>query len=330
MDINDKYIGYLKYSGKSVENGLLDMKKSANALLGFDEILRYFLIKEDPNLIGLDFEIPVRIKKGSWEIVIPEIIDKIFSPVGIGYTFAATYFTATATKAAQEGLFSTGAAKDVKVVFKAAIRSAQWVIRIGSRIGMLKKRLDDVKLGSNPGEVLIPDDQGKMLITPKKYFDLYMGCPIRIFSKNAKIIDNDRVLELGVFDAGKEEKVTLSIKEKYYYYSESEESGVVLPELIEGELVELEGYITKGNEKANTLGFEYKGHILSCVPEVGTITEYKSGIISRKDNRIFPKVKIKGRVDRTSVKGEFKEIKPRIIFSKIVLLEEIDSNLKLF
>ena len=40
----EKYIGYLKYSGKSVEDGLMDARKSAEALLGFDEVLRYFIL----------------------------------------------------------------------------------------------------------------------------------------------------------------------------------------------------------------------------------------------------------------------------------------------
>ena len=45
MNQEEKYIGYLKYSGKSIEDGLLDARKSAEALLGFDEILRYFVTK---------------------------------------------------------------------------------------------------------------------------------------------------------------------------------------------------------------------------------------------------------------------------------------------
>ena len=98
MDQDEKFIGYLKYSGKSVADGFLDTRKSAEALLGFDEMLRYFLLKEDPSLKDVDFEIPVKIRKGSWEMVIPEIIDKLLSPTGV----LATYAAITAKRAAEE------------------------------------------------------------------------------------------------------------------------------------------------------------------------------------------------------------------------------------
>lgn len=119
----EKYIGYLKYSGKSVESGLLDVRKSAEALLGFDEILRYFLLKEDPTLKEIDFEIPVRIKKGSWEALIPETIEG-WILAGGGIT-ATTYLAAMAKKAGTDGLFETGPAKDIKKTFKASLVAIQ-------------------------------------------------------------------------------------------------------------------------------------------------------------------------------------------------------------
>jgi hypothetical protein len=48
------------------------MRKSAEALLGFDEMLRYFISKEEPQLSNVPYEIPVNIKKGSWEISLVE------------------------------------------------------------------------------------------------------------------------------------------------------------------------------------------------------------------------------------------------------------------
>lgn len=326
MDKDEKYIGYLRYTGKSVEDGLLDVRKSAEALTGYDEILRYFLIKEDPRLLGYEFEIPVRIKQGSWDVVIPELAKIILSPKGIAYT----YLTVTATKAAQDGLFSTGAAKDIKGTFRAAIKSAQWMIRIGSRIGMLKKKLGEVKVSSPDGDVLVPDQKDGLLKVPQKYFDLFIECPNRLFSKNAKLVDEDRVLEIGVFDAGKEERVSIKEEDKRYYYAESEDEDILFPELVDGQHVELEGIITRGNEKSNTVGFEYNEHILTCVPKDGNIAAYKNKIISHQKDHFFPKVKMIGVVDRVSVKEEFKENRPRIIFSDIILLEKEDSNLKLF
>ena len=112
MNQEEKYIGYLKYSkGKSIEDGLLDARKSAEALLGFDEILRYFVTKKNPEFKNINFEIPVRIRKGSWEALIPEIIEKWYLiPIII-------YAKGMANKASQDGLFETGAAKDIKKTY---------------------------------------------------------------------------------------------------------------------------------------------------------------------------------------------------------------------
>jgi hypothetical protein len=330
MDQNsEKYIGYLKYSGKSVENGLLDVRKSAEALLGFDEILRYFLLKEDPSLSEIEFEIPVRIRKGSWEALIPEIIDKIFSIEGV----ATIYATATATKAAKDGLFETGIAKDVKKTFQGALITVQWIIRIATHIGgFIKNRFENEKIIQEDQEVYIEifNQENKSLKVPKKYADLFINCPERIFAKNAKIIETERILEFGVFDQDKETKVVVSEKEKYIFYNQDENEDIVLPELKHGQFVELEGEITRATESTNSIGFRYQDHTLVCKPISGNIAQYKNNIISSEDDHFFPKVQIKGQVDRTDKNGEFKEKKPQIFFSEVLPLITEKPQISLF
>ena len=327
-EIKEKYIGCLKYYGESsVKDGLLDMRKSAEALMGFDEILRHFLIKEDSSFIGVDFEIPVRIRKGSWEAVIPEIIDKLLSPTGIISTVAKVYLLATATKAAEDGLFKTGAAKDIKAVFREAIKSAQWVIRIGSHLGTLdKKEFENAKINQKTQEIQVPNKDGEVLTIPKKYLDLYSECPEGLFSKNASIIENERNMEISVFENGKKEKVSITEKEKTIFYRKKEDGNILFPELKHGQNIELEGSITRGNEKRNTLGFEYQERILTCRPEQGSIVNFKNQIVARAPNHIFPKIKIIGVIDRTDEYGSFNAKKPMIVFSKIVPFENENGN----
>lgn len=333
MNKSEKIIGYLKYSGENVKDGLLDIRKSSEALLGFDEILRYFLIKEDPSLKEMDFEIPVKIRKGSWEAVIPEVIDKLLSNQGILMAAAGTYLTVTAKKAASDGLLQTGIAKDIKTTFKVAIKSAQWMIKIASHLGTFTKRkFENIKFENIQNETLlkIPNEKEEYLSIPKKYFDLFKDCPEKLFAKNARIVEKERSLEIGLFENDKENSVIITESEKKIFYTVEDENQILFPHLKHGQSVELEGGITRGNEKTNTIGFEYMDHILTCRPQTGNIASFKEKIISQEADHFFPKVKIFGTVDRTDKEGDFKEKRPQIIFTNIIPLEIENKNLSLF
>lgn len=105
--------GYLKYDGDAVEDGLLDARLSADALIGFDEAYRHFISQEKPSWQDEDLNLPVRIEKGCWEIMIP---------AGVA-VFAGYYLKATAEKAGQDGLFETGIANDLNRILKLALQS---------------------------------------------------------------------------------------------------------------------------------------------------------------------------------------------------------------
>ena len=106
--INEKQkqkIWYLKYSWELVQEWAFDMKKSAEALLWFDEMLRYFVSKEEPLLANVNFDIPVNIKKWSWEISLFE---------WIAWVWATAYLTTIATTAWKDWFLETWPAKDIK------------------------------------------------------------------------------------------------------------------------------------------------------------------------------------------------------------------------
>lgn len=320
MDQDEKFIGYLKYSGKSVEDGFLDTRKSAEALLGFDDILRYFLLKEDPSLKDADFEIPVKVGKGSVIIWV----------CGIA---ATAYLTKAAQEAAEKGILNTATVKDAEMIMRGALKAAQWTIKIGSHMGSLAVREFKTGLISvKDQEIEILNENKESLRVPKRYLDIYKECPQKLFSKNAGVIEADRTLELGVFDGEIVEKVCISEKQKSIYYTKNDDSdsGVVLPELKHGQFVELEGVITRVTESTNTIGFDYQGHTLTCKPEEKRLASFKDKIISKKDDHVLPNIKIIGRVDRNAENGEFKEKRPQIIFSNIVTLESGSYKQKLF
>ena len=322
MNQEEKYIGYLKYSGKSIEDGLLDARKSAEALLGFDEILRYFITKDIPDLKDIDFEIPVRIRKGCWEVLITTVT----------IIFICSYVKETAKVAAKKGLFETGAAKDIEKIFRYIVKKITEVVKIASHLGTLKKKeihnaLKNIEVCT--GMAKIPNKKGEYLSVKIEYLNLILECPEKLFSKNAKIIEKGIILEFGVFIDGQKEKVSVPFEKKTVFYSESEEE-ILFPELEHNQNVELKGKIMRGDEKANSLGFEYKGHILICRPiEKRSIATYKEKIVSQQEEHIFQKVKITGKINRLDRNGEFKKY-PTIIFSNIIQVEKPPEQATLF
>jgi len=78
------YLGFLKYEGELVKDGFLDARESAAILLAFDESIRFFARRDG---IRDDFQLPVRIEKGSWEVLIPNtLLEWTLTAVGAGAT----------------------------------------------------------------------------------------------------------------------------------------------------------------------------------------------------------------------------------------------------
>ena len=314
-----QYLGYIKYEGKGVEGGIFDARKSAQALLGFDQAVRYFAAKEEPYLLDKDYELPVEIKKDSWDIFLP-MLQKLMTPEGVAGIAGTAYIAKTAGKAATDGLFETGLSKDIQKIFQGAMVSIQWVVKIAKHIGSFKR---DIQINHNleEGNVEIVNANNETLVTPRKYFERYKACPENILDKLAENVIDKRVLKIGAFNQEEIEEVVIDESSKAIFYSgeidKEVEDDTLCPELQDGEYVELDGTITKVNERANTLGFQYQGYILSIEPASGNVTEYKGQILSDEREHIFRKARIYGRVSRVGKRGEFLK-KPKIIFTSLI------------
>ncbi len=315
MESYEDVLGYLKYRGESVDEGFLDTRKSAGALLGLDEAIRHFVSQELPELDSINYEIPVRIRKGSWEAIIPKTIgDWIVAGSGL----AATAYVTTAAKELAKNDF-----KDVtlKKVFIKAFKAIQWFITIGKHLQTLKqKRFEKVRFSENNRLIGIPNEHGEYLFVPKEFLDLYVSCNSTILEEVAKVIEIDRSLVVGVVEGSVPEEVEITAKEKYIFYEEETEE-VLFPELEHGQNVDLEGDITRGNENSNNLGFRYDGHILTIIPDRGSIVRYK--------HTLFLKCIVSGRISRLDKFGNITKRRPEIIFSTIIPVES-DTENKLF
>ncbi len=299
-----KSIGYIKYKGKLVEEGVFGARASAKALLGFDESLRFFATQQMPQLSTAKYDIPVKIHKGSWELQLPETIGQwLVATAGVSIT---TYVGTAAKKMADNDFKDIG----LKTIFKSSLKAIQWVIKIGQHLGSLdKKKFEDVKFRDDNKEIGIPNDKGEYLFIPKKYLDFYASSNKKILSELAELIEAERELSVGIFENGQLSEETVTIKDKYIFYIDAEEDDTLFPELYHGLKVELEGYTTRGNQKSNNLGFQYEGHILSCYRVTGNISQFK--------HCLFLKCKIHGTISRQDKEGQITESRPKIIFSHL-------------
>lgn len=307
----EKYLGYIKYEGPLVEDGLMDARKQAKALIGFDSALRYFIAKRAPNFRNLDFEIPVRVRKGSWEALIPETVAG-WVQAGLGVV-ATAYFTKAAQKMADKDFEDFG----ITDLFRSAIDSIKWFARIGKHMGNVAIRefkkaqfTDDLK------HVGIKNEDGEILFVPKHILDLYVNTNPMLLKDMAENIQDGRSLAIASVQASEVDEEIVSLKDKYIFCDEDSEleEDVLFPELVHGDYVVLEGEVTRENKTSNSMGFKYNDHILTAYPETGSIVRYKP--------LLFLKCRLFGTVNRIDETGRIGARRPKLYFSNLEPLEE--------
>lgn len=309
----EKYLAHFKFEGELVKDGYLDARKSAEALIGIDEIFRYFLYKKSPELNSLEFDLPVRTRKGSWETLIP---DNIGEWIQLAMTTGGAYYAGSALKKMAQNDIGDSGFKDL---FKGIVKGIKWVVQIGKHLKTLKKRkFDKVEFKETKGVqfVGIYNDEGEILYVPKIYLELFTEIPETIFNRLTQLIEEERKLKIG-FSPNEEldnddtqKEVSISINEKGIFYKGKDEDDVLFPELVHNQYVELEGHITRGNENSNTIGFAYENHILTCYPISGKIVEDRT--------YFFGDCIIRGYVNRMDKNGVYIEKRPRIAYMDIL------------
>ncbi|WP_175773780.1 hypothetical protein [Burkholderia multivorans] len=306
MSLEEEFVGFVKYDGKRLESGAFDARKSAKALIGFDEALRHFILAQAPDLRDIEFEVPVRIEKGSWIASIPTDISTLFQ-LGLGIA-ATAYVTNAAKKMAEKDFDGVG----FKDIFKTALEALKWIARIGKHLGNLNKRqFDDVKFKENNKLIGIPNESGEYLYLPIKYLELYAHCSPKILEKLAANIDTETTLSIGVLVDGKIDQEIITAREKSIFSDEEEEltDELLFPELVHGAAVALTGEVTRENKTSQSMGFKYQGHILTAYPETRNIVPYKP--------MLFETCRLIGVVDRIDEKGRIGAKRPKLIFSSL-------------
>jgi len=197
------------------------------------------------------------------------------------------------------------------------LEKIQNVIRIKKHVESSEK--SDVKASAKiiDGTIVLVNREGKTIAISKAEYDAYLDAPENLLNALAKPIEKKLALIIGRIEKTKiiEERITES--ERAYFYTGDSPEEVILPELQDGQIVELEGEITKGNERTNFMGLEYKGYILNCRPERGSVRPHKPFLYTRAI--------VKGIVHRTP-----DEKKPQLIIISIQSAEPLDKRQPMF
>lgn len=133
--------------------------------------------------------------------------------------------------------------------------------------------------------------------------------------KMTSVVREERYLTIGLGVPGSVKEVIIRSTDKQYFVEqvEFEDEEFLFPELEHGISVRLEGRLIRGNEAANSVGLEYMGHVLNCVPDQGNIRRYKRAL--------FLQCVIEGAVTRLTKQRMVAEKRPTIIITKITPLE---------
>jgi hypothetical protein len=324
---DEDYLAYFKYKGELVRDGYLDARKAAAALQGIDEVMRYFLVQTNGSLLEINFEIPIAIRTGSWEAIIPNSFnDQLTRAISIR---SGSYGIWLANQLAENDF------KDVKTknIVKEAIKSIKWVLRMARHMGSLGvKKFKDVSFEEREQQELVmaglENENGEILYVPQEYIEAYRKCPENLFDKLMKNVEAQREFEVGFHPNEPTDKddtsdgVTITIRDKHIFTIEEKEEIILFPELKHGDYVALEGHVSRGNENTNTIGFEYQGHILTCSPTKRMIKDYKV--------LLFTNCRIKGNIDRSNQYSLGNEKRPHIRFTSLVGLPQPGTQTTLF
>ena len=308
-------VGYVKYSGESLRKGIIDAGSAGTALLGLDEALRFFNIQQSPVFALLDYDIPVQTKAGSWEAVV------LGGGAVVGGTFALTYVKKAAEKLAENDFKDVGL-KDV-------LRSSMSAIQALAKLVMHTRRtrnwvVERIEPRGPLDMAVVTNTRGDELKVPVQYLRWYRDMPPRLLAKLTSVVRSNRVLTIGVTKGDEKSDVSIYEADKILFEDneiDNREEDTLFPELVHGADAELVGRMIRGSEASNSAGLEYQGHVINCIPAIGSVRQYKAAL--------FLRCKVQGQVNRHSKSRLVADRRPTIIVNTVIPLES-DGQFGLF
>ena len=322
MSDYDGYLGYIKLSG-DVHDGIVDIEAAQSVLEALETSIKREIYKESPDLYNAKLHVPVRIRDGSWEALIPDTIGEwIIAGGGI----AVTAYLSNAAKHVADNDFKDISSADIVNAAKAGLKKLKSKIELSKHIGSaFKKKGHYPKFKDNNRTLEIKGADGTVKDVSVEEFENYINYPDEVIEELARSAKTTVQVEVGIVNSdGSISDETITQNDRLVFLrKETEEKNmeVVLPELRHGEIITILGNVTKGNSETNTLGFKYNGHILTCLPSKGRASDYKP--------QMFKICYMTGKVQRVVQDSIRISNRPKIIFTELEIAESVGQQ-KLF
>lgn len=305
--------GTLYLTGEDVKQGEVDLDKTINYLKGIKDTLKFYVEKENKELAGKDYSIEVRIRPGS---LITDVISLVVA--GGAYAYGKTALEQLAKNDTKD--------KTSADIVKEAVSKLKAVVRIAKHFGsMMTKRtftLEEAHVISDEQIELINKKNEKIIVTPSE-LEAYRTTPptklrdlVAMVGRNTSLYVDDKPISAENIPKNAEE---IQFKHKRVFDSREieEDERLAFPELTQDMYVQLDGELTRGNARTDTLGFSYDGRILKAIPPEG-------GVRGARDS-LFGPVRIEAYVDRRSTsKGSRAVLKKPIL--RLVSIENIEDE----
>ena len=307
-----EHIGYIKFSGEAVPDGVIDAASAGSALLGLDDALRFFNSQQAPELRNAAYDIPVTTKRGSWVAVV------VATVAAVPAAFALSYAKKAGEKLAENDFKDIGLG-DILKKSMGALQSLVKLIKHTRR----PRGWEGLSITNDADQPLVSilNDRGEQILIPLEYFKWYQSLPSGLLARLTSAVRRDRVLSISTKNDQEIVEVYEDEKPLFTDASDEEIEEFLFPELLHGMRVRLEGRLIRGNEASNSIGLEYMGHILNCVPERGSIRRFKPAL--------FLTCIVEGEITRFSKSRFVAERRPTIIV-RTVIPREADPHGDLF
>jgi len=313
--------GSVYIAGSSVKNGNVDLTKTIRYLNGLEKALKHHIDKSNPQ-IASSYSIEVQLRPGS---LVTDIIGLILvAGTTVPLSVGATVYTKTALEQLAKNDIGDLTSKDL---VNRAIKSMISTIKIAKHMGSMmhnKSFKPEETRVINSENIILINSNGEKLGVTKDELDEFRDTPknnyrdmISLINQDTSMYISDKSVDVNHIS---DSATSIDFGDRSVFDDRDQQSNIdiIFPELIQDEIVVLEGELTRGNGRTNTLGFSYCGRILKCIPG-------GSDSVRTMRDMLFGYVKIQARVDRISTaKGSEAILKKPIL--RIIGIEKLEEE----